>query len=52
MVSEVGENRVIEKLEGRAALLRTRGQHGPDSLAPAAAGLAAGGPWGRADVRR
>ena len=32
---------MIEKVERRAGLLGAGGQHGPDALAPAAAGLAA-----------
>jgi len=41
LVSEVGDDRVVEELEGRASLLSAGGQNGPDPLAPATAGLAA-----------
>ena len=34
MVGEIGDDRVVEKLERRAALLGTGGQDRPDTLAP------------------
>ena len=41
MIGEVGDDRIVDELEGGTALLGAGGQHGPNALAPATAGLAA-----------